>query len=102
VRAEALRLLAAGKSDALMAFPPLGQARRAKGRGHVVVNSGRDRSWSQSCGCVGAGHKACVRTYPVATKRAVRASLKGVDLGAREPEWAARFLVDGGVLRSSC
>jgi NitT/TauT family transport system substrate-binding protein len=34
--------------------------------------------------------------YPVATKRVLRAILKGVDPCAAEPERAARRIVDGG------
>ena len=37
-----------------------------------------------------------MRSYPVATKRAIRAILKAADLCASEPERAARRLVDRG------
>jgi NitT/TauT family transport system substrate-binding protein len=37
-----------------------------------------------------------VRKHPVATKRAVRAILKGADLCGREPERAARLLMGKG------
>jgi NitT/TauT family transport system substrate-binding protein len=40
------------------------------------------------------GNRAFVRQHPVATKRALRAILKSADVCAREPERAARFLVD--------
>ncbi len=42
------------------------------------------------------GHKDFVRQYPVATKRALRATLKATDLCATDPAQAARQLVEGG------
>jgi NitT/TauT family transport system substrate-binding protein len=47
--AEAVQLVAEGKIDALMGFPPLAQELRAKkiGHVHVVVNTTQDRPWSQ-------------------------------------------------------
>jgi len=92
--AEAVRLFTEGKTDALLAFPPGAQELRAKGIGHVVVNSSVDRPWSQYFCCMVAGHREFVRKHPVATKRAVRAILKAADLCALEPERAARLLVD--------
>jgi NitT/TauT family transport system substrate-binding protein len=41
-----------------------------------------------------AGNRAFVQKNPVATKRALRAILKAADMCAREPERAARVLVD--------
>jgi NitT/TauT family transport system substrate-binding protein len=94
--AEAMRLLAAGKIDALLAAPPDAQELRAKQIGHVVVNSMMDRPWSQYFCCMVAGNQEFSRKHPVATKRALRAILKAVDICAREPERAAWFLVDHG------
>ena len=93
---EAMRLLAEGKIDAFMAAPPSGQELRARKIGHVVVNTMMDRPWSQYFCCLLAGNREFVRKHPVATKRAVRAILKGADLTARQPERVARFLVDKG------
>jgi len=42
------------------------------------------------------GNREFVRRYPIATKRALRAILKGADLCAQKPEWAARFMVERG------
>jgi NitT/TauT family transport system substrate-binding protein len=92
--AEAVRLFTEGKLDALLAFPPGAQELRAKGIGHVVVNSSSDRPWSQYFCCMVAGHREFVRKHPVATKRAVRAILKAADMCALDPERAARLLVD--------
>ena len=94
--ADGKRLLAEGKVDAYLAFPPDPQELRAKKVGHVVVNSAVDRPWSQYFCCMATGNREFVRKHPVATKRALRAILKATDICALEPERAARALVDGG------
>jgi NitT/TauT family transport system substrate-binding protein len=91
---ESKKLLAEGKVDAFMAFPPDAQELRAKKIGHVVVSSALDRPWSQYFCCLVAANKEFVRKHPVATKRAVRAILKASNVCATEPERAARSLVD--------
>jgi NitT/TauT family transport system substrate-binding protein len=93
---ESMRLLAEGEIDGFLGFPPEPQELRAKGIGHVVVNSSTDRPWSQYFCCMILGNKEFVRKHPVATKRALRAIFKAVDLCANEPELAARTLVNGG------
>jgi NitT/TauT family transport system substrate-binding protein len=98
--AESARLLADGKVDALIGFPPVPQELlRAKGIGHVIVNSTVDRPWSGYFCCVVAANKAFMHRYPVATKRAVRAILKATDMCAVNPERAARAIVDRGFTR---
>lgn len=93
---EAIKLLADGKLDAYMAFPPDPQELRAKKIGHVLVNSAMDRPWAQYFCCMVAANREFVRKNPVATKRALRAILKTVDICALEPERIARLLVDKG------
>jgi NitT/TauT family transport system substrate-binding protein len=92
--ADAMRLLAEKKIDAFIASPPDAQELRAKRIGHVVVNSTVDRPWSQYFCCMVAGNREFVRKYPAATKRALRAVLKAVNICAVEPDQAARSLVD--------
>jgi NitT/TauT family transport system substrate-binding protein len=93
---ESARLLAEEKVDALMGFPPVPQELRQKKIGHVIVNSGLDRPWSQYFCCIVAGNREFVRRYPVATKRALRAIAKATNLCAAEPEQAARLVVAKG------
>jgi NitT/TauT family transport system substrate-binding protein len=93
---ESMRLLAEGKIDALMGFPPVPQELREKKIGHVIVDSGLDRPWSQYFCCIVAAHQEFVRKHPVATKRALRAILKATHLCAAEPERAARLVADKG------
>ena len=78
------------------AFRPSRQDLRARHLGHVIVSTGRDRPWSQYFYCMLGANRDYVRSYPVATKRAIRAILKATDLCASEPERAARRLVDRG------
>jgi NitT/TauT family transport system substrate-binding protein len=94
--AEAVRLMTEEKLDAFLATPPAAQELRAKGIGHVVVNSTFDRPWSQYFCCMMAGNREFVRKHPMAAKRALRAILKANQLCALEPEQAATFLVERG------
>ncbi len=94
--AETRRLLAEGKIDAYLAFPPEPQELRAKKIGHVVVNTMIDRPWSEYFCCMLAANRAFVQRHPVATKRALRAILKAASACAREPERVARLLVAKG------
>jgi NitT/TauT family transport system substrate-binding protein len=70
------------------------QELRARHIGHVVVNSSLDRPWSEYFCCLLAGNREYVRKYPAATKRVLRAILKGADFCASEPAAAARQLVN--------
>ena len=79
-----------------MGFPPDPQDIRARKIGHVVVDSNLDRPWSQYFCCVVAANREFAQKYPVATKRALRAILKGTDVCASEPDRASRYLVDSG------
>jgi NitT/TauT family transport system substrate-binding protein len=97
---EAVQLFTAGQIDAFLGFPPQTLELRAKGIGHVVVNSGLDRPWSQYFCCMVVGHREFVRKHPVAAKRALRAILKATDVCALEPERAARALVDKGLVKN--
>lgn len=98
--AESMRLLAEGKIDAFMAYPPEPQELRAKKIGHVVVNMMMDRPWSQYFCCMVFGNRDFVRRNPVATKRALRAILKATNVVAREPERAARVAVERGITKN--
>ncbi len=88
--AEAKQLLAEGKVDAFLGFPPDPQDLRARKIGHVVVNSATDRPWSQYFCCMVVANREFVARHPVATKRALRAILKGDEVCALDPARAAR------------
>src|SRR5262249_18012065 len=93
---ESMDLVAQGKIDAFMAYPPFGQEARARKIGHVQLNTVADRPWSQYFCCLPTARRDFVRRNPVATKRALRAFVKAYQICAVEPERVARFLVDKG------
>jgi NitT/TauT family transport system substrate-binding protein len=93
---ESMHLLAEGKIDALMGFPPDPQELREKKIGHVIVDSRLDRPWSQYFCCIVAAHQDFVRKHPAATKRALRAIMKATQFCAAEPERAARLVAGKG------
>jgi NitT/TauT family transport system substrate-binding protein len=93
---ESAQVLADGKVDALIGFPPVPQELREKKIGHVIVNSGLDRPWSQYFCCVVGSTQEFVHKNPVATKRVLRALLKATHLCSTEPERAARIVADRG------
>ena len=94
--AEAKRLLAEGKIDGFLGFPPDPQELRARKIGRVLLNSAVDRPWSQYFCCLVSANREFVRRHPVATKRALRAILKGDQLCAVEPGRGARAFADRG------
>ena len=98
--AEAIQLLAAGKVDAYLGFPPEPQEMRAKRIGHVVVNTSKDRPWSQYFCCMVFSNHEFVRRNPIATKRALRAILKADKICQTAPNRAARTIVDRGFTSS--
>jgi len=97
--AEAIRLLAEGRIDAYLAFPPATQEIRAKRIGHVVVATAIDRPWSQYFCCMLAGNREFVQRHPIATKRAIRAIMKAAEICVAEPDRAAHALTAKGYTR---
>jgi NitT/TauT family transport system substrate-binding protein len=96
-----MELFAQGVVDAFMGFPPDPQELRARKLGSVLVDTKTDRPWSQYLCCFLAGNAEFVRTRPVATRRALRAILKSIDICASDPDRAARAVpVRGDTSRS--
>lgn len=89
-----------GKVDAFLAGLYEPEEMRARKIGHTIVSNLHDRPWSQYFCCMIAGTAEYVNKYPTATKRVLRAILKGADLCASNPEGVARQLVDRGYLKS--
>jgi NitT/TauT family transport system substrate-binding protein len=85
----------AGKVDATMLAPPWTYQWRERKTGHVILSMTTDRPWSQYFCCVLSGNRDFVRKHPVATKRAMRAILKGANLCANA-EATAQTLVKRG------
>jgi NitT/TauT family transport system substrate-binding protein len=96
---ELMGQLAESRVDATILTPPESYEWRAKKIGHVIVNMATDRPWSQYFCCVLTGNREFVRKNPVATKRALRAILKGANLCA-SPEPTAKHLVSRGFYKN--
>ena len=94
--AGAKQMLADGKVDAFLGFPPDPQELRAKKIGHVVVDSATDRPWSQYFCCMVAANREFAMNHPAAAKRALRAILKADRICALKPARAARAFLDRG------
>jgi NitT/TauT family transport system substrate-binding protein len=94
--AEPIQLFTEGKIDAFPATPPLLEEVRARNIGHVIASSFTDRPWSQYYCCLLGTRTEFAHKYPVATKRLLRAILKGADLCVSEPARVAQLLVDNG------
>jgi NitT/TauT family transport system substrate-binding protein len=94
--AEAIRLFAEGKIDGFVAFPPEPQELRAKKIGRSVIDTTTDRPWAQYFCCMIVGNREFVRKNPIATKRAMRATLKATSLCGLEPDRVARLRADRG------
>jgi NitT/TauT family transport system substrate-binding protein len=90
-----IQLFAERKIDALLAVAQEVQEMRARNLGHVVVSGIRDRPWSQYFCCMLVARAEYVERYPVASKRVLRAVLKGADACVSNPEAVARMLIDG-------
>lgn len=93
---EGGQLLASGQIDGLVAFPPTSLDLVARGVGHVIVDSMMDRPWSQYFCCMATVRRDYLVRSPSATKRALRAVLKGADVVAKDPARAAQAMVDRG------
>jgi NitT/TauT family transport system substrate-binding protein len=97
---EAIQLLADGRIDGLLGFPPDPQELRARKIGHVLVSTTADRPWSQYFCCMAVTNVNFARKHPVATKRMLRAFTKATDMCALEPDRVARSLVDRGFVKN--
>ena len=93
---ENARILSSGEVDAVVAFPPVSKDLRVKGIGKVVLNSLTDPPWSNYYCCTAVTNREWMEKHPVATKRALRALVKGADVVAKDPDGSARFMVDRG------
>jgi NitT/TauT family transport system substrate-binding protein len=93
---EATQLFIGRKADAVLVSPPFTHELAAKKIGRIVLDTAVDRPWSGYFCCMVAANREFTRKNPVATKRALRAILKGADLCALEPERMARGLVGTG------
>ncbi len=85
-----------GRIDVFLSIRPNSTALRKGNVGHVFLDGAADPPWSQYFGQMVAANGDFAEKQPAATKRALRAILRATDMCAREPEAAARYLVDKG------
>ena len=97
---EAIQLLADGKIDGLLGFPPDPQELRTRKIGHVIVSTTEDRPWSQYFCCMAVTNVQFAKKHPAATKRMLRAFTKATDMCALEPDRVARSLVERGFVKT--
>ncbi len=93
---EAMQLLAEGKIDGFIGFPPEPQLLRARRVGHVIVNTTTDRPWSEHFCCMVVANRDWARKHPTAAKRALRSILKADAVCAADRDRAARLMVERG------
>jgi NitT/TauT family transport system substrate-binding protein len=91
---------AQGKFDAYLFGPSQSVQLHASKIGHTILNTTVDAPWSQHYCCMISAASDFVNSYPVATKRVLRAILKGADFCASDPSWSARQLVDRSFVSS--
>jgi NitT/TauT family transport system substrate-binding protein len=91
---DAMGLFVDGKADAFLGFGQQPPELRSQKVGHVIVNTGQDRPWSDYFCCMVAANRQFAQRHPIATKRFLRAILKAADICASEPQRAARYLAD--------
>ena len=94
--AEGKRLLAEGKIDGYLGFPPDPQELRDRKIGRMLLSSTVDKPWSQYFCCMPAVNRSWARKHPIATKRVLRAILKGSELCASDPEAGVRAYLAKG------
>lgn len=89
-------LLAEREVDVVMAFPPMSYDIHASGSGHVILNTTTDEPWRHYFCCMIGAHREYMESYPIATKRAVRAIIKANQLCSLDSDRTARWLVERG------
>lgn len=93
---EAIALFLEGGADAFIGIPPEPQEIRARAHSRVLLDTSRDRPWSQYFCCMVSANRAFHRDHPVASKRALRAIVKATEFCGTDPDAAARQLTDRG------
>ena len=90
------QMLLDGKVDAIAGFPPMNYELHEQKVGHVILNTITDDPWRHYFCCMLAVRREYLQSYPIATKRALRALLKANEMCTRQPELAATWLVKHG------
>lgn len=94
--AQGKQLLAEGKINGYLGFPPDPQELRDRKIGRMLLSSTLDRPWSQYFCCMVAVNKGWGRKNPAATKRVMRAILKAGELCAADPNVGVQAFLSKG------
>jgi len=90
---EAMRQFREGKIDAFISFPPWPRELIEQGIGHLLIDTNSDKPWSQYFCCIVTGQNSFIERNPIATRRALRAILKAVDVVAHDPVLATETVI---------
>jgi NitT/TauT family transport system substrate-binding protein len=87
-----------GKTDAFIAFVEQGPElkRNPKNPGHLLFDMAVDKPWSQYYCCQVIATRAYATAYPWATKHAMRAILRGIDIVTKDRKAAVDIAVKKG------
>ena len=89
-------LLAEGRVDGYLGFPPDPQELRDKKIGHMLLSSSVDRPWSQYFCCMAACGREWLARHPIAAKRVMRALMKGAEMCAADPDLGVKAYLAAG------
>ena len=92
-----------GKVDAIWTGAALGPLLLAnpKNPGYVILDSSRDKPWSQNYCCLLITTRDWYTAHPIAAKRATRAILRAVDEAKKDRRAAAKAAIDKGTYRAA-
>ena len=79
-------LLAEGKVDGYLGFPPDPQELRDKKVGRMLLSSTVDKPWSHYFCCMASANRDWARKHPIAAKRVYRTFLKAAEICASSPD----------------
>jgi NitT/TauT family transport system substrate-binding protein len=93
---ELLTALSKGRADAVVALPPINLQLRDQAQGHVILNSMKDRPWSDHFCCMVIANRDFVRNNPRATAHTLRAIIRAEQACIDDPQSAAQTMYEFG------
>jgi NitT/TauT family transport system substrate-binding protein len=85
-----------GQFDATFVSPPFSYSLQDTDRGRVLLDSHKDDPFDRQLCCMTVANRDFYESYPIATRRALRALLRSIDFTAREPQRAVDEFSDWG------
>jgi NitT/TauT family transport system substrate-binding protein len=92
-----------GKVDAIFTAAAVGPLlmRDAKNPGHVILDSSKDKPWSQNYCCMLVTSRDWYTAHPIAAKRLTRAILRATDTAKKDLRAAAKVANDRGTYKAT-